>query len=260
MTACADITPSQLTTLSRLIYAETGIVIGEKKLALLRARLAKRMRLTRKPTVSDYMKLIQQNQTEFLHFLDAVTTNHTYFFRENRHCEYLISQLDPSIPVRIWCAACSSGEEPYSLAVQLMDAGIRFSIFASDISETMLAAARTGIFPKERLKQFPRPTLSRYFQRGFGRREGSVRVIPEVRSHVTFARFNLIADQSQDLFDVIFCRNVMIYFDTPTRQKVVDGLMPALKPGGYFFVGLSESLSGIRHPLFNLIPSAYRKH
>ena len=260
MTASADITPSQLTTLSRLIYRETGIVIGEKKLALLRARLAKRMRVTHQRSVSDYMKLLQQEQAEFLHFLDAITTNHTYFFRENRHCEYLVSQLDPSIPVKIWCAACSSGEEPYSLAAQLLDAGIRFSIFATDISETMLAAARTGIFPRERLKQFPRPALSRYFQRGHGRREGSVRVKPEVRRHITFSRFNLIADRPPDIFDVIFCRNVMIYFDTPTRQKVVDSLMPALKPAGFFFVGLSESLSGIRHPMSNLIPSSYQKN
>ena len=260
MIASADITPTQLTTLSRLIYRETGIVIGEKKLALLRARLAKRMRFSQKRTVSDYMKLLQQDKTEFLHFLDAITTNHTYFFRENRHCEYLITQLDPTVPVRIWCAACSSGEEPYSIGTQLMDAGFRFSIFASDISDTMLAAARTGIFPKERLKQFPRPSLSRYFQRGQGKREGSVRVKPEVRSHVTFAKYNLIADEPSDMFDVIFCRNVMIYFDTPTRQKVVDRLVPALKPRGYFFVGLSESLSGIRHPMVNLIPSAYRKN
>jgi chemotaxis protein methyltransferase CheR len=206
------------------------------------------------------MKQLQQDETEFLHFLDAITTNHTYFFRENRHCEYLISQLDPSVPVKIWCAACSSGEEPYSIGAQLMDGGFRFSIFATDISETMLAAARTGIFPKERLKQFPRPSLSRYFQRGQGKREGSVRVKPEVRRHVTFGKFNLIADRPPDIFDVIFCRNVMIYFDTATRQKVIDRLLPALKPGGYFFVGLSESLSGIRHPLINQIPSAYRKN
>jgi chemotaxis protein methyltransferase CheR len=260
MTASADITPSQLSTLSKLIYSETGIVIGEKKLALLRARLAKRMRFTHKRTVSDYMKQLQQDETDFLHFLDAITTNHTYFFRENRHCEYLISQLDPSVPVKIWCAACSSGEEPYSIGAQLMDGGFRFSIFATDISETMLAAARTGIFPKERLKQFPKPSLSRYFQRGQGKREGSVRVKPEVRHHVTFGKFNLIADRPPDIFDVIFCRNVMIYFDTATRQKVIDRLLPALKPGGYFFVGLSESLSGIRHPLINQIPSAYRKN
>ncbi len=259
MTASADITPSQLNTLSKLIYSETGIVIGEKKMALLRARLAKRMRFSQKRTVSDYMKMLQQNETEFLHFLDAITTNHTFFFRENRHCEYLVSQLDPSAPLKIWCAACSSGEEPYSIGAQLLDTGFRFSIFASDISDTMLAAARTGIYPKERLKQFPRPSLSRYFQRGQGKREGCVRVKPEVRRHVTYAKFNLIADRPPDVFDVIFCRNVMIYFDTPTRQKVVDRLLPALKPGGYFFVGLSESLSGIRHPLVNLIPSAYRK-
>lgn len=260
MSASTDITSSQLTALSRLIYRETGIVIGEKKLALLRARLAKRMRLTRKQTVSDYIKLLQQDQIEFLHFLDAITTNHTYFFRENSHTEYLITQLEPSVPVKIWCAACSSGEEPYSIAAQMLDAGFRFSIFASDISETMLAAARTGIFPKERLKQFPRPSLSRYFQRGQGKREGSVRIKPDVRHHVTFAKYNLIADQPRDMYDVIFCRNVMIYFDTPTRQKVIDRLVPALKPGGYLFVGMSESLSGIRHPLTNQIPSAYRKN
>jgi chemotaxis protein methyltransferase CheR len=259
MTTSADITPSQLNTLSKLIYSESGIVIGEKKRALLRARLAKRMRLTQKQNVSDYMTLLRQDQSEFLHFIDAVTTNHTNFFREDRHCEYLISQLNPAVPVKLWSAASSSGEEPYSIGSQLLDAGFNFSIFASDISETMLATARTGIYPKERLKQFPRPSLSRYFQRGQGKRAGSIRVKPEVQRHVTFGKFNLIADRPPGQFDVIFCRNVMIYFDTPTRQKVVDSLTTALKPGGYLFVGMSESLSGINHPLITQIPSAYRK-
>jgi chemotaxis protein methyltransferase CheR len=259
MTTSADITPSQLKTLSKLIYSESGIVIGEKKLALLRARLAKRMRLTQKQAVSDYMKLLDRDQTEFLHFIDAITTNHTFFFRENRHCEYLISQLNPAVPVKIWCAASSSGEEPYSIGAQLLDAGFNFSIFASDISEAMLATARTGIYPKERLKQFPRPSLSRYFQRGQGKRTGCVRIKPEVQRHVTFGKFNLIADRPKEMFDVIFCRNVMIYFDTPTRQKVVSNLLTALKPDGFLFVGMSESLSGIDHPLTNMMPSAYRK-
>ncbi|GAB6144566.1 CheR family methyltransferase [Desulfocicer niacini] len=259
MTYTTDITPSQLKNLSNLIYRECGIVIGEKKLALLRARIAKRIRITRTENISEYLKLLSQSHTEFLSFIDAITTNHTYFFRENKHCEFLVKHLDASQPIKIWSAASSSGEEPYSIAAQLLDANFRFSIFASDISDTMLKIARQGIYPRERLKTFPHPSLSKYFQKGRGKWENSIRVKPETQRHVSFDKFNLISDHPSQQFDIIFCRNVMIYFDNATRQHVVDNLLSALKPGGYFFVGMSESLNGINHPMSHVIPSAYQK-
>ena len=260
MSYTTDISADQLKKLSALIYRESGIVIGEKKLALLRARLAKRIRITRRNNVTDYIKLLNENQQEFLNFIDAVTTNHTYFFRENKHCEYLISHLNPATSLTIWSAASSSGEEPYSLAVQLLQARFKFSIFASDISDTMLQIAARGIYPRERLRDLPSPAIMHYFQKGRGKWQDKIRVKPEVQRHVRFAKFNLIADRPREQYDIIFCRNVMIYFDAPTRQQVVSNLLTALKPGGYFFVGMSESLNGIDHPLSHVIPSAYKKN
>jgi len=259
MTYTTEITPSQLKNLSTLIYRESGIVIGEKKLALLRARIAKRIRITKSINISDYLKLLAQSQQEFLSFIDAITTNHTYFFRENKHCEFIIKHLNSSVSLKIWSAASSSGEEAYSIAAQLLEANFKFSIFASDISESVIKTARQGIYPRERLKKFPQPALSKYFQKGKGKWENSIRVKPEVQRHVSFTKFNLISDHPSDQFDIIFCRNVMIYFDNTTRQQVVDNLLTALKPGGYFFVGMSESLNGINHPMSHVIPSAYQK-
>ncbi len=259
MTYSADISPSQLKKLSRIVYEESGIVIGEKKLALLRARIAKRIRVTKTKTISEYIELIAQSHEEFLDFIDAITTNHTFFFRENRHCEFIVKNIDSSLPLKIWCAASSSGEEPYSIAVQLLSANFKFSIFASDISDSMLKIARRGIYPQERLKQFPHPSLSRYFQKGQRKWAHTIRVKPEVQRYVSFDKFNLISDSPTQQFDIIFCRNVMIYFDNKTRQRVVNNLLSALKPGGFFFVGMSESLNGIDHPLSHVIPSTYRK-
>ncbi len=225
----------------------------------MRARIAKRIRITRTENITAYLKLLAQSHQEFLSFIDAITTNHTYFFRENKHCEFIVKHLDASLPLKIWSAASSSGEEPYSIATQLLNAHFKFSIFASDISDTMLKIARQGIYSRERLKQFPHPSLSKYFQKGRGKWENSIRVKPEVQRHVSFTKFNLISDRPSQQFDIIFCRNVMIYFDNATRQQVVDNLLTALKPGGYFFVGMSESLNGINHPLSHVIPSAYQK-
>ncbi len=254
-----NLKPAQYKKLSDLVYRESGIVLSEKKLELLRARLAKRMRSLKIASPSDYIHLIDQNGNEFDRFIDAVTTNHTFFFRENRHCEYMINALDKKEPLNIWSAASSSGEEAYSIAVQLMANAFRFSIFASDISDSMLAKAERGIYPKERLRSVPMNIIRNYFQKGKQKWEDYVRIKPIVKEHVSFGKYNLISDGPFDKFDIIFCRNVMIYFDNPTKQNVVANLTRSLKPGGYFFVGMSESLQGLDHQLINVIPSGYRK-
>jgi chemotaxis protein methyltransferase CheR len=217
------------------------------------------MRMTKISSVSDYISLISSNPDEFTEFIDATTTNHTYFFRENKHCEYIIKTLDRKKPLKIWSAASSSGEEPFSIAVQLLANSFSFDIYASDVSQSMLKKCQRAIYPIDRVKNVPPSMLHAYFQNGNGRWQDHVKVKTEVQKYVNFGKHNLLSDTSIDTFDIIFCRNVMIYFDTPTRQKVVDNLCRALKPGGYFFVGLSESLNGLEHTLTTILPSGYQK-
>jgi len=259
MVSETKITPAQFKKLSSIVYKESGIVLNEKKYNLLVARLAKRMRLKNISSVSDYISLISNSQDEFSEFIDATTTNHTYFFRENKHNEFLIKTLDNTKPLKIWSAASSSGEEPFSIAVQLLANLFSFSIYASDVSDSMLRLCQRAIYPNDRVRNVPRSILHTYFQKGKGKWQDHVKVKPEVMKYVTFDKYNLLSDTPSDQFDIIFCRNVMIYFDTPTRQKVVTSLLKALKPGGYFFVGMSENLHGLDHGLSGVIPSGYKK-
>ncbi len=253
------LTATQHKKLSKIVYEESGIVLDEKKRSLLVARIAKRMRLTGISSVSDYIQQISSSQDEYNEFLDATTTNHTFFFRENKHCEYLLKTLDKRKSLKIWSAASSSGEEAFSIAVQLLSNSFSFNIFASDVSNSMLKKGKTGVYPQERVQKVPLPILHTYFQNGKGKWQNHVKVKSEVRQLVRFEKFNLLSGTPPDKFDIIFCRNVMIYFDTPTRQKVVDNLCCALKPGGYFFIGMSENLHGLKHNLSNVLPSGYKK-
>ena len=259
MVSETKINPVQFKKLSNIVYKESGIVLNEKKYTLLVARIAKRMRLTKISCVSDYIDLISNSPDEFSNFIDATTTNHTFFFRENKHCEYMIKNLDHTKPLKIWSAASSSGEEAFSLAVQLLANKFSFTIYASDVSDSMLKQAKRAVYPKERVRVVPRPILHTYFQKGSGKWQDHVKVKPEVQTYVKFEKFNLLSDTPLDTYDIIFCRNVMIYFDTPTRQKVVSSLCRALKPRGYFFVGLSENLHGLDHNLISILPSGYQK-
>jgi len=253
------INPQQFKKLSRIVYKESGVILDDKKYNLLVARLSKRMRITKTGSVSEYIQMISDQKDEFNNFIDATTTNHTFFFRENKHCEYMINNLDNSKPLKIWSAASSSGEEAFSIAVQLLANSFSFSIYGSDISDSMLEIAKKAIYPEDRIRVVPKSILHRYFQRGKGRHQGYVKVKQKVQKHVRFEKFNLLSGTGFDKFDIIFCRNVMIYFDSPTRQKVVDTLCNSLNPGGYFFVGLSENLHGLKHNLSTVLPSGYRK-
>ena len=145
MATKTDLSPGQHKKLSRIIYEESGVVLNEKKYSLLVARLAKRMRITKVASVSDYINMISSDPQEFAEFIDATTTNHTFFFRENKHCEYLIRTLNKKIPLKIWSAASSSGEEAFSIAVQLLANSFSLSIFASDVSDSMLKLGRRAV-------------------------------------------------------------------------------------------------------------------
>ncbi|MDY7033965.1 MAG: protein-glutamate O-methyltransferase CheR [Thermodesulfobacteriota bacterium] len=252
-------TESQYKKLRDLVYRESGINLHEGKLELLKARLAKRMRITRTQSVHEYMKLINSDANEFVNFIDTISTNHTYFFRENHHCEFIIRNIRNSDPLNIWSAASSSGEEAYSIAIQLLNEDFNFKIFASDISNTMLSLARRGIYHKDKVRLVPLQILRRYFQRGYNRWKDHVKIKKEVKDHVTFKKHNLISDSSPGLFHIIFCRNVMIYFDEDTKQRVISKLHGSLEHGGYLIIGAAEGLVGLEHGFTYLQPSIYRK-
>jgi chemotaxis protein methyltransferase CheR len=202
-----------------------------------------------------YLSLIKKDSNELKNFLDAISTNHTYFFRESKSFKYLDQGCSD-----IWCAASSSGEEPYSIATYCLDLGFKPLILATDISNSCLDAGSRGIYPSKCASNIPKQMLRRYFQKGRGKWEDHVRVKEHVRKLVRFDRFNLLKDSPPSkTFELIFCRNVMIYFDNPTKEFVLKKLCNSLKHGGYFIIGGAESLSGLNHSLKYIEPSVYKK-
>jgi chemotaxis protein methyltransferase CheR len=248
------LTNRQFKQFCELTYRESGIKLTEEKRELLNARLAKRLRVLN-IDAGDYLSLIHSDVEEMKNFLDAISTNHTFFFRESHSFKYLKTGVRD-----IWCAASSSGEEPYSLAAYCLEEGFTPSILATDISQTCLENGKRAIFDDRCLANIPKHMIRRYFQKGKGKWESHVRVKESVRKLVQFERFNLLKDHlPQGPFDIIFCRNVMIYFDAPTKEFVVNNLCKTLKPNGHFIIGGAESLSGQKHSLKYIEPSVYRK-
>lgn len=248
------LTQRQFKEFKAIVYRESGIHLAEAKLEMLSTRMARRMRQLEIPA-DRYLALIQSDPAEMTHFLDAVSTNHTFFFRERRSFRYLSADFG-----NIWSAASSSGEEAYSIAAWCRELGGNPAILATDISSTCLAEGERGVYPAKAAREIPERMLKRYFQKGHGRWEGYLRVKAEIRESVRFRAFNLLKDAPpKTAFDVIFCRNVMIYFDRPTKEAVIAKLSGALKRGGYFIIGGAESLSGLSHPFKYVEPSVYRK-
>lgn len=250
-----DMTSGQFRKFCELVYSECGINLHDGKQQLLQARLSKRLRSTGIDSVAEYLTVLENDAHELTCFLDAVSTNHTYFFRESHHFEHLQANH-----LKIWCAASSSGEEPYSVAIHCLNKGFRPSIIASDISTRMLEIGQNGIYAIEKTKSLPHHMLKKYFQKGVEKWDSHVRVKKEIKQMVTFQRYNLLVDPvlSRD-FDVIFCRNVFIYFDNVTRTQITNKLYSALKTSGYFIIGAAESLNTIDHPFKYIQPSIYRK-
>ena len=250
-----DMTSGQFKKFCELVYSECGINLNDGKQQLLQARLSKRLRSTGIDSVAEYLKVLENDPHELVNFLDAISTNHTYFFRESHHFEHLQANH-----LKIWCAASSSGEEPYSVAIYCLEKGFRPSITASDISTRMLEIGSNGVYAIEKTKSLPPHVLKKYFQRGVGKWDNHIRLKKEIKQMVTFQRYNLLVDPilSRE-FDVIFCRNVFIYFDNVTRAQITNKLCGALKPSGYFIIGGAESLNTIDHPFKYIQPSIYRK-
>jgi chemotaxis protein methyltransferase CheR len=273
-----DLTRKEYHRVRDLVYAHSGISLGEEKIQLVRARLGKRVRQGGYQSFGDYLKQVEQDTTgeRLSSLLDAISTNTTHLFREVRHFRLLRKILsdwgqDKSWrvrhrTVRIWSAACSSGEEAHSIAMVAHDVlsqypQIDLRLLATDLSTEMLRKARQGVYEPLRIGTVPPEYRTRYFRRIRENGQVLVQIAPELRRIITFARFNLMTPTFpfRHGFDVIFCRNVMIYFDRQTQQTLVNKLAQQLHPGGYLMIGHSESLNAIEHPLQYAEPTVYRK-
>lgn len=257
-----------------VVYEQSRIHLSDEKRVLVASRLAKRLRQLQLADYHSYCERLRSaDGGEELRFLiDLISTNHTRFFRENKHFEFLRNNVFPEWELRaddrafcVWSAACSTGEEPYSIAIQLAEhfesGRAAWEIEASDISTRVLETAQRGIYEAGRLGGVPDELLRRYFQKGVRNWEGAFRVKEPLRERVRFHHLNLLqpAYPFSKPFQVIFCRNVMIYFDRPTQETLVRRLSEQLAPGGYLMVGHSESLSGVKHSLKLIQPAIYRK-
>jgi len=264
----AALNDQEFAQFSALILRIAGINMAPAKKPLITSRLAKRVKHFQMVSYGDYFKFITSaaGQEELQEAVNSLTTNETHFFREPKHFDFLRQKIIPARQIgkgmRIWSAACSSGEEPYSIAMVLDELMGKepWEVLASDISTRVLDKARSGLFPIERLPEIPKPYLSRYCLKGIAEQDGTLLIEKSLRDRVRFILHNLIQQPPRaELFDVIFLRNVMIYFDPDTKRQVVSHLIPLLRPGGYFFVGHSESLNGITNELRLVVPAVYRK-
>jgi chemotaxis protein methyltransferase CheR len=264
-----------------LVYSHSRINLGPDKKELVSARLSKRLRETKITSISDYCRFLQDQESEaseeeLSHLIDAISTNYTFFFREHEHFDFLTKHVLPEMAKRraaekwasfnVWSAACATGEEPYSIAITLAEQmGANptwpWRIEATDISHRALQRARVGIYRDESVSKTPSPVLKAHFQKGFGPQEGNYRVKSHIQQGVTFRQLNLLEGNFPFThpFQLIFCRNVMIYFDRPTQEELIKKLSQRLVPGGYLYVGHSESLSGIKHSLETVKPAIYRR-
>jgi chemotaxis protein methyltransferase CheR len=270
----ADLTEAQFSEISELVKRLCGINLHDGKKELVKARLNKRLRMLGIADFREYIDCLKgpEGFGEITAMLDALSTNLTYFFREHKHFEFLQHKALPDLVarhehdrrLRLWSAGCSSGDEPYSLAITLLEAlppgGWDAAVLATDLSTKILARARDGTYTREHFRETPAAMVARYFTRTARREEDAHRINDRPQEMVTFARLNLMDNwPMRGQFDVIFCRNVMIYFDKPTQNQLVHRFWNALAPGGYFFIGHSESLTGVRHELKYVEPTVYQK-
>jgi len=274
--SAAPITQQEYDFISKTVYEHSRIKLGDNKKELVMARLSKRLRKLGLKTYGEYCQFLKtpKGTEELGDLIDAISTNHTFFFRESGHFDFLRDTVLPAFAPRdsaspkihIWSAACSSGEEPYSIALLLADyyglqGKAKWTIDCTDISTKVLKKAHDGIFSAERLEQVPHSMIDKYFQKGFGEWEGHFRAKEDLKSHLTFQHLNLLGPRYpfKEPYDVIFCRNVMIYFDKKTQEELVNKFFPLIRPGGYLFIGHAESLTGTTHQFTMVKPAIYQK-
>jgi len=261
--------------LRKVSNERTGIVVTDEKMDMFYSRLSRRVRKLGLSSFKQYCDLIKQDKSgkEVLELVNSITTNLTAFFRENHHFEYLKSTAVPDLlqrnaqsrSIRIWSAGCSTGEEPYSLAMTLgetlpANSGWDAKILATDIDSNVLAKAASGVYALERLKGIPKTRLKQWFQRGKGDSTGFAKLKAEARQYIEFGQLNLMENwQHEAQKDIIFCRNVIIYFDKASKAKLVDRYADSLADGGYLFIGHSESLFKVSERFELVGNTIYRK-
>jgi chemotaxis protein methyltransferase CheR len=281
--ASPELAPASFDQFADLVTRELGIKMPANKAQMLQSRLMRRVRALGLESLQAYQHYLFDSpgaEDELVHFIDAVTTNKTDFFREAQHFDFLLAtaipQLRPSRsagtarPFQVWCAGCSSGEEPYTLAMLLSEHAEResaaqrdfpFRLLATDISTRVLECAREGIYPASRIAPVPAALRQKYLLRHRESPRDLVRVAPALREKISFHRLNFM-DQDyriRDEFDVVFFRNVMIYFDRPTQEMVLRRILRHARPGAFLFVGHSESLSGLELPLRQAGPAIFQR-
>ncbi|MDJ1504430.1 protein-glutamate O-methyltransferase CheR [Xanthocytophaga agilis] len=276
LTHTLKLTNADFNRLSAFIYERVGIKLSPIKKTMLESRLQKRLSTLQMGSFKEYCDYIfsdQGKQQELVHMIDQVTTNKTDFFREPNHFSFLQSQLLPSIdkhyrtyPLRVWSAGCSSGEEVYTLAMVLSEYScthtpISFHIHGTDISTQVLQKAVTAVYTEDKIAPIPLLLRQKYLLKSKDTTNRTVRVAPSLRSKVQFDRLNFMEDDFNSLpvFDIIFCRNVIIYFDKATQEQVLNRLCTQLRPGGFFFLGHSESITNMDVPLKQIRPTIFQK-
>lgn len=278
--AAKPMTDAEFGRFSEFIIGQCGIKMPPSKKIMLEARLQKRLRVLGIRTFGEYYEYLHgdQGNVELVHMLDVVTTNKTDFFREPTHFQYLTDTVLPVFleererpgstdrPFSIWSAGCSTGEEPYTLAMVLSDfaerhPGFRFSILATDLSTRVLDRAQEGIYDADRIAAVPSGLKQKYLLRSKDRSRNQVRIVPGLRAAVQFRRLNLIEDtfSFSEPLDAVFCRNVIIYFDRATQEQLLNRLCQTLRPQGYLFLGHSESIHGLSLPLRRIVSTVHRR-
>ena len=260
------LTKEQYRRIQDWLYQVSGIDLKIGKENLVKNRLAKRIRTLGLSDFDAYIRYVEQDKSrkELLTLIDSMTTNKTSFFRERVHFDYIANHLIPDWSqrrdIRIWSAGCSSGEEPYSLSMLLFDkyaAASSTRILATDISDSILEQARTGIYRADQVVDLPTHYKTAYMQKKNGEHYS---VKPDVRSTIRFANLNLMANwPMKGPFDLILCRNVMIYFDRQTQERLINRYYELLRPGGHLFIGHSESLASVNHPFSYCQPAVYKR-
>ena len=254
--------------LRQICISHTGIQVPDIKQEMFYARLTKRLRALKLPDFDTYIQLLEKDWNhEGGDFINALTTNLTSFFREAHHFEFLREKVIPALgredrPFKIWSAGCSTGEEPYSISMTLADhmpANHPYEILATDLDTDVLRKGMAGIYASERVDNLPLDMKKRHLMKGRGRHEGQVRVLEHLRKPIDFRQLNLVKPfRLDDMFRVIFCRNVVIYFDRETKARLVGCFVDHLLPGGYLIMGHSESLHGVEPRLESLGNTVYR--
>lgn len=267
-----DLSDRDTAELCRFIYQRAGIVLTPDKRSFFLARIGKRVRALKLNSYRKYMDVLKQDTTgeEVSALIDVLSTHWTAFFRENDHFVFLREKvLEPLMqagrPIRLWSGAASTGQEATSMGIEVMETAQRLNarpdvqITGTDVSEGSLDIGRRGLYRVEALAGVSDERKKRWFQRGVGAYQGWARVRPEVHKLIQYHRMNLLEDAAPASdFDVIFLRNVMIYFDRPTQQRLVARMIEHLKPGGYFIVGRAESLVGLKHPMSTVQAAVYQ--